>query len=210
MYRISSVAAIATLALGVLPIHADAQRAPLPADVTPYAGYLLTGNFLEGPLGISLSSAGGVMYGVQASMPIGTGLSIYGNVARSKADLRVGIPILGALDVGSVETLLYDGGVRVTLPQAIGSTKTLTPFFQAGVGAMRHDIAAADYVELRATNFAFNAGVGAHVAITDGFAFRVLISDYMGKFDAEEATTFDLSTRTRHSLGFAGGLSLEF
>jgi hypothetical protein len=208
--KIGSVAAIATLALGLAAARAEAQSAGLAGDVTPYVGFLLTGNFIEGPLGVALSSAGGAMYGVQASLPMGGGLSLYGNIAQSKSDLRVGLPIIGGVDVGRVETLLYDGGIRVTLPEAIGATRSVTPFVQAGIGAIRHDISAADYIELTATNFAFNAGVGAYIAVTNGLGIRALISDYMGKFDAEEATTFDLGTRTRHNFAFAGGISIEF
>lgn len=208
--KIGLAAMIAALAALVPAARADAQHAGLAGDVTPYAGFLLTGNFIEGPMGVSLSSAGGAMYGFQASMPLGGGISLYGNIAQSKADLRVGVPFVGGWNVGRVETLLYDGGIRVTLPEAVGATKTVTPFFQAGIGAIRHDISAIDYIELKATNFAFNAGVGAYIALTDGFGLRTMISDYMGKFDAREATSFDIDTKTRHNFGFAGGISIEF
>lgn len=204
------IAALALLASLLPAARAAAQTPGLAGDVTPYVGYLLTGNFVEGPLGVSLSSAGGALYGVQASLPMGGRISLYGNVASSKADLRVGLPIVGGVEVGRVETLLYDGGIRVTLPEAVGATKSVTPFFQAGIGAIKHDILAADYIELTATNFAFNAGVGAYIAVVDGLGIRALISDYMGKFDAEEATMFDLGTKTRHNFGFAGGVSIEF
>ena len=213
MHTKSGLITVLALAASLAPpARMDAQTPGLAGDVTPYVGYLLTGNFIEGPIGASLSSAGGALYGVQVSLPVGSGISLYGNIASSKADLRIGVPLVGDMNAGRVETLLYDGGIRLTMPAAVGSTKTVTPFFQAGIGAIKHDILAADYIELSATNFAFNAGVGAYIAVVDGLGIRALVSDYMGKFDEEEATGFDLglSTKTRHNFGFAGGISIEF
>lgn len=208
--KVRTLAAIAMAGLIGLAQRADAQQAGTAADVTPYAGYLLTGSFLEGPLGTSISSAGGAMYGVQASYPLAPGISVFGNIASSKADLMVGVPFLAGVTVGEVSTLLYDGGIRLALPNTIGTSKSVTPFVQLGVGAVRHALSAASLLELRATNLAVNAGVGAHVKVSDGIGIRVLASDYIGKFDAEEATTFDLSTGTRHNWGLVGGISLSF
>ena len=207
--KVRTLAAIAMAGLTGLAARAEAQQATS-ADVTPYAGYLLTGSFLEGPLGTSISSAGGAMYGVQASYPLAPGISVFGNIASSRADLKVGVPFLAGVTVGEVKTLLYDGGIRLAIPNTLGAPKSVTPFVQLGVGAVRHDISAASLLELPATNLAFTAGVGAHVMVSDGIGIRVLASDYIGKFDAREATTFDLSTEMRHTFGFVGGISLSF
>ena len=196
------------LVLAVRPVAAqDAVAAS--ADVTPYAGWFITGNFLEGPLGVSLSSAGGPMYGVQASLPLAPGISVFGNVASSKADLKVGIPFVGGMSVGEVQSLLYDGGVRLAMPGTLGTSKSVTPFVQLGVGAMRHTIASS-VLELTSTNLAFNVGLGARVHVTEGIGLRVLASDHIGRFDSQEAIALDLDTQTSHNWGFVGGISISF
>ena len=206
-----SIAAGAMLALTLVarPIAAQDAAGFGSADVTPYAGWLITGNFLEGPLGVGLSTAGGPMYGVQASIPLAPGVSVFGNVASSKADLKAGIPFLGGVSVGEVESLLYDGGVRLAMPGTLGSSTSVTPFVQLGVGALRHKISAS-VLEVTSTNLAFNVGLGAHVHVTDGIGLRLLASDYIGRFDAEEAIALDLDTRTSHNWGFIGGISISF
>ena len=205
---ISASAALA-LVLAVRPVAAQDAVAAASAEVTPYAGWLITGNFLEGPLGVSLSSAGGPMYGVQASLPLAPGISVFGNVASSKADLKVGIPFLGGVSVGEVRSLLYDGGVRLAMPGPLGTSKSVTPFVQLGVGAIRYAISSS-VLELTSTNLAFNAGIGAHVHVTDGIGLRVLASDYIGRFDSQEAMALDLDTRMSHNWGFVGGISIGF
>lgn len=207
--RMLATGAVLALALAPRPGAAQETIAAASADVTPYAGWFITGNFLEGPLGVSLHTAGGPMYGVQASIPLAPGISIFGNVASSKADLKVGIPFVGGVSVGEVESLLYDGGVRLAMPGTLGRSSSMTPFVQLGVGAMRHVISAS-VLEMRTTNLAFNAGAGAHVHVTDGIGLRVLVSDYIGRFDTEEAIALDLETRTSHNWGFVGGVSISF
>ena len=207
--RTLATGAVVALVLAPRPGAAQETIAAASADITPYAGWFITGNFLEGPLGVSLHTTGGPMYGVQASIPLAPGISIFGNVASSKADLKVGIPLVGGVSVGEVESLVYDGGVRLTMPGTLGRSTKTTPFVQLGVGAMRHVISAS-VLELRTTNLAFNAGVGAHVHVTDGIGLRVMASDYIGRFDAEEAIALDLETRTSHNFGIVGGLSISF
>jgi hypothetical protein len=203
------LASSAVLALALVPRMAAAQNAPASADITPYAGWLITGNFLEGPLGVSLSTAGGPMYGVQASIPLAPGISLFGNLASSKADLSIGVPFVGGVSVGEVQSLLYDGGVRLAMPGTLRASSSITPFVQLGVGAMRHVISAS-VLETKTTNLAFNAGVGAHVHVTDGIGLRVMASDYIGRFDSQEAIALDLDSRTTHNFGFVGGLSISF
>ncbi|HUF28393.1 MAG TPA: hypothetical protein VMM18_15550 [Gemmatimonadaceae bacterium] len=213
MFRIR-IAAAALLGAAALAGRAEAQRTALAGDITPYAGFLLTGDFMTGPLETRLSSANGPMYGVQASFPVGNGLSLYGHVGSSQAALEVGIPFLGGLKIGDVSTLVYDGGIRLTLPNTIGARQMVTPFAQVGVGGMRHDITVSvaeyDVLQTKATNFAVNAGIGAHIAVLPGFGVRVLASDYMGKFDVREATSFGLDTKTAHNFGLVAGISIEF
>src|SRR5215212_1298586 len=79
-------------------------------QIAPYAGYMVFGNWIEGPLGTSLSSAGGALYGGQVGLRLAPNVSLVGNLAYSSGDLRVGIPLIGGLSVGHTKALLSDGG----------------------------------------------------------------------------------------------------
>src|SRR5215207_8566957 len=63
------------------------EKAPGPS-ISPYAGYMIFGDMIDGPLGTSLTSSSGTVFGVQANLPLGSVISIVGNVAYSEPDLR--------------------------------------------------------------------------------------------------------------------------
>src|SRR5207237_7937724 len=50
-------------------------------DFTPYAGYMVFGDLLSGPLGTSLSNAPAPILGVQVGMRIAPNLAVSGNLA---------------------------------------------------------------------------------------------------------------------------------
>ncbi|MBL0890681.1 MAG: hypothetical protein IBJ19_08705, partial [Gemmatimonadaceae bacterium] len=70
------------------------------ATLTPYAGYLITGNWYDGPVGTSISTTNAPTVGVQGSIPLARGLSLVGNLAYASGDLRIGLPLLGGVNVG--------------------------------------------------------------------------------------------------------------
>ena len=59
-------------------------------------------------------------------------------------------------------------------------------------------------------SLAGNVGVGADVAIGRGVGFRVMAKDYIGKFDFQEATSFDVSGGTTQSFSFSAGMRFSF
>jgi len=204
--RLASAFTAITLSSAIL--HAQAPLSGQVMQVTPYAGYLISGDILKGPVGTSLSTAGGPVYGAQVGLKIAPSVSLIGNLGYSKGDLRVGVPILGGYSVGNSTMLMYDGGVELTLPSG-ASGLAFAPFLQLGAGAMRYE-ANTSVISTHATNFAGNAGVGADISLGPSMGLRLMAKDYIGKFDFKEATALDLSGETTHNWALSAGLRLAF
>lgn len=214
---VASTALATAAALAAAPLHA--QRAPAAADaarpapffqVTPYAGYMFFGDFVKGPVGTSISSASGPLYGAQLGVNVTPNVTLIGNVARASGDLQIGVPLLGGFSVGQSSAWMYDAGVQLSAPLGARSRLPITPFLQLGAGAIRYDVGVVG-LETNATSFAANAGVGADVGLGGGISLRVLAKDYIGKFDVEQATSFGgVEGNTSHNVGVSAGLKLEF
>jgi hypothetical protein len=178
-------------------------------NVTPYAGYMVFGDFVKGPVGTSVSMKNGAVYGAQLGMQITPNIAIVGNVAHSSSNLQVGVPILNDLNVGSSSMWLYDGGLQLDIPTG-ESNIPVKPFVQVGAGAIRYKVGATDFLETTASNFAFNAGAGLEYQMTPAFGLRVFAKDYIGKFDLDEATSIDMDSRTMHNWALTAGLRVGF
>lgn len=204
------------VALGLVAAPAFGQSVPTPAaatafQLTPYAGYMMFGKFVEGPLGTSISSAGGRVYGAQLGIAVAPQLSVIGNVAYSAGDLQAGIPLLGGIDVGTSKALMLDGGLQYTLPTTRSAVMALTPFVQAGAGVIRYDIdMGGDMLQTRSTSAAYNLGVGADIPFGSNLGLRFMAKDYIGKFDVQDATGIDYQTKATHNWAITAGLKLEF
>ena len=205
--RAAAIAAAVLLPAGAL--RAQEARPAALLRIAPYAGYMIFGNMYDGPLGTSLSNAPAAVYGAQLSVQLVPGLSLVGNVAKADADLQVGVPFLGGYDVGESSVLLYDAGLQLGTSLGDRSRLPLSPFLQLGVGGMRHDVRSG-VLETEATNVAFNVGLGADIALSQGIGLRVLAKDYMGRFDTREATGVDADAALAHNWALSGGLTLSF
>jgi len=188
------------------PLVAQSVK-PKVFDVTPYAGYMMFGKLFEGPIGTSISAGSGPVYGAQASLFMTKNVALYGNVGYSSSDLKVGLPILGGVDVGSSKALMYDGGVELKVPMQAASM--VTPFVQGGVGAIRYEVDAS-FLNATATNVAYNFGGGVDVRLSPNFGMRLMAKDYLGKFDFKEATSFDLNGKTTHNVALSLGVNFGF
>jgi len=183
-----------------------AQRSAGPSfGITPYAGYMRFGNLVSGPLGTSLRDAGAAVYGAEATLGLTSGIALVGNAAYSQPALEVGAPLIGGVSVGRSSVLLYDAALRLRVPVTGGLP--ISPFVQGGAGYMRQsfDIGPAS---THSTNFAYNVGAGADVAIAPRFGLQLMVKDYIGKFDAREATGLNLDTKTTHNWAVSAGLRL--
>ena len=52
-------------------------------ELTPYAGYMKFGNLVDGPLGTSITTAAGPIYGAQLGVNLTKNVTLIGNVARA-------------------------------------------------------------------------------------------------------------------------------
>ena len=202
MLRSLCAGAIAGLLIAA-PLKAQTAQ-PGGFGITPYAGYMKFGNLINGPLGTSIRSAAGPVYGAEATVGIIRGLALVGNVAYASSDLEVGVPIVGGLSFGKSSALLYDAALRLSVPMRAGG---ISPFVQAGAGAMRQEIEVAP-VAAKSTNFAYNVGAGVDVPLGPRLGLQLMGKDYIGKFDAREATAVNVDTKTTHNWTLSAGLRL--
>jgi opacity protein-like surface antigen len=202
--RISMVGA--AVLVSAMPLAAQ-QVKPTVFDVTPYAGYMMFGKLFSGPVGTSISAGSGPVYGAQMSLTMAKNIALYGNVGYSSSDLKIGLPIIGGLDVGSSKALMYDGGVELKVPMQAASA--VTPFVQGGIGAIKYEVSSG-FLDANATNVAYNFGGGVDVRLTPNFGLRLMAKDYLGKFDFKEATSFDLNSKTTNNVALSVGVKLGF
>lgn len=195
--------------LAIAPLAAQAPLSGKALQITPYAGYLITGDLLKGPLGTSLSTSSGAVYGAQLGMKLAPNMSLIGNVGYSSGNIRVGVPFLGGVDIGTSNMLLYDGGLEVQFPTTSASSVALSPFVQIGAGAIRYQ-ADASVLHTNATNFAANGGIGVDMTIGSNMGLRLMAKDYIGKFDFKEATSLDVNGQTAHNWALSAGIRLDF
>ncbi len=212
----AQVLAVAGLAAAVFAVATPAQaqtgsntimvkRGEL--SVTPYAGYMITTNFANGPLGTSLSSANGALYGAQLGLPLAPNASLVGGIAYQSGDLKVGVPVLGGIKAGTSVAWLYEGDLELRGSQMKqGAASGFTPFVQVGAGAIHRKLTALG-VSATSTDFAINGGVGADFTVTPGLALRLMAKDYIGK------ATFDsglAQTSTLNNVALMAGVKLSF
>ena len=183
-----------------------AQSASGPSfGLTPYAGYIKFGSLISGPFGTSIRDASSAVYGAEAQLGLTKGIALVGNVAYSQPALEVGAPLIGGLSVGRSSVLLYDGALRLRVPVTAGLP--ISPFIQGGAGAVRQsfDIGPAT---THATNFAYNVGAGADLALAPRLGVQLMVKDYIGKLDARQATSINVDTKTTHNWAVSAGLRL--
>jgi len=173
--------------------------------LTPYAGYIKFGSLVSGPLGTNLRNGGSGVYGAEAQLGLGRAIALVGNVAYSQPNLEIGAPLIGGVSVGRSSVLLYDAALRLRVPVTAGLP--ISPFVQGGAGAVRQsfDVGPASTHE---TSFAYNVGAGADIAFAPRLGLQLMVKDYIGKFDAREATSINVDTKTSHNWAVSAGLRL--
>lgn len=197
------VGAIASSAAGA---EAQALRPAERVQIAPYAGYMVFGNLLDGPLGTSVRTADAPMFGAQLGLALTPSLALVGNVAYSSTSIEAGLPLIGGIELAKSKVLMYDAGLQLGFGS--GAART-APFVQVGAGAMRHDVTVGP-VSTTATNFALNAGVGVDVQMGQNVAMRLMAKDYYGKFDFEEAALIDVGGDKTHNFALTAGLKIGF
>lgn len=201
--KLLTIGAVAGLTL-TSPLAAQRSSGPS-FGITPYAGYMKFGNLISGPFGTSIRNAGTAVYGGEAELGLGSGMALVGNLAYAQPDLQIGAPLIGGVSVGRGSVLLYDAALRLRVP--LTGALPISPFVQGGAGAVRQsfDLGPAS---THATNFAYNVGAGADVGLGRRLGLQLMVKDYIGKFDAREATSVNVNTKTTHNWAVSAGLRL--
>lgn len=212
-FVLAGLAAALALSAGSAEAQRRTRRMPVidntPApSVSPYAGYMMFGDIVDGPFGTSLTNSSGAVYGIQGNLPLGSTLSVVGNVGYTEPDLRFGVPILGGVTFGKSQVWLYDAGFQFSAPSMRGD-RAITPFLQIGAGGMHYNVQVAG-LNRSASNLAFNAGVGADIPLAQNLGLRLFAKDYIGKFDVNEAAGVDYEAKTSHNIALNAGLKLQF
>jgi hypothetical protein len=203
---LAAVVASSLLATMLIASTATAQTG-VGATVTPFAGYLITGDWYDGPIGTRLATTNSVMVGGQGSIPLTKGIALVGSLAYASGDLRIGLPLLGGVNVGTAKTWLYDAGLELGgLP---GRKLGIAPFVQIGIGGMTNDLQNSLF-DVRASNIAYTGGVGLEVGLIESWALRVQAKDWVGRFNSEDAVGFRAEGNLAHNWALTAGVKLRF
>ena len=196
-------------AVGALVSRSAVAQTSTRVEVTPYAGYMVFGDFVKGPLGTSISNAGGALLGAELGVAVTPNIALVGNAARASGDINIGLPFLDGISVGSSSAWMFDGALQLSLPLSLPLTeRAFTPFVQLGAGAMRHKMTIG--LSTDATNFVGTVGAGADFGLTRAIGLRVMAKDYIGRFDVREATTLDYEPEIAHNFAFSAGVKIAF
>lgn len=203
----SFVRAVAAASLLAAVPGAASAQAGVGAVLTPFAGYLITGNWYDGPVGTSIAATNAPMVGAQGAIPLTKGIALTGSLAYASGDLRIGLPLLGGVNVGSAKTWMYDAGLE--LGGLAGRSVGVAPFVTGGIGGMTNDIKASVF-ETRASNVAYTGGVGVDVGFSEGLALRVQAKDWISRFNSEDAVGFRAEGNLAHNWALTAGVKLRF
>lgn len=199
-------------AASLSPVAVAAAQAPGSGTVfhlSPYAGYMIFGDYLKGPVGTSLSTTPGMVYGAQLGLSLAPNLSLVGNIGYTSSSMQIGVPFLGGISAGSSSELIYDADLEYDFGSSKAGSLPVSPFVQAGFGAIQYTIDES-ILQTNATNPAGNIGVGADIALGRGVALRLLAKDYIGRFNFQQATGLDLAGQTANNFALTAGLRLDF
>lgn len=192
------------------PLVAQTSHTSTGLQISPYAGYMVFGKYLDGPLGTSITNAPATLYGAQVGLTLTRDLSLVGNLGYTASDIKIGVPIFGGVTAGHSNMLVYDANLEYNLGGEGGlGSATIAPFVQAGVGAIRYNIDAS-IITTQATNLAGNLGIGIDYMITPGMSLRFMGKDYIGKFDFQDATGLGISGKVAHNMALTAALRLDF
>jgi hypothetical protein len=179
-------------------------------DLEPFAGYLVSQNFLDGPFGTTIGSMGATFYGVKVGVPLAPNGSLVGTIAYADGSLEAGLPIIGGISFGSSETYVYDVGVELRAGNMLrGRGMRFIPFAQLGGGAIHRRLTVSG-VSAKGTNFEMSGALGADIPVMRNVAVRVMAKDYWGKADFGSLGPLDAKTKELHTVALTGGVRVTF
>jgi len=128
-------------------------------------------------------------------------------LAYASGDLRVGLPLIGGVNIGTAKTWLYDAAVEIG--GLGGRSAGLAPFVSGGIGGMTNDIKNSLF-STRATNIAYTAAIGVDLGLTPGLGLRVQAKDWIGRFNSEDAVGFRAEGNLAHNWALTAGARISF
>lgn len=200
-------AVLAATAAALITADSAVAQVGVGASLTPYTGYLVTGHWFDGPVGTNITTSNSPMVGAQANVPLSRGVALVGNVAFASGDLRIGLPLIGGVNVGSAKTWLYDAAIE--LGGLAGRTAGIAPFVSGGVGGMTNDVRVAVF-NAHATNLAYTGALGLDIGLTQGFGLRVQAKDWIGRFNSQQAVGMNAESNLAHNWALTAGAKISF
>lgn len=194
--------AAAILATATLAGTVGAQEAAR-IEISPAAGYLLPGDAARGPYGTALRAGNAPVFGATAAFGLAGPVSLFGGAAYADSDLELGLPLVGGVAITDTRVLMLDAGIQVR------GSGTKAPLVQLGLGSMHYRVATG-LVDVKADNFMVSAGAGVDMALKPGLSLRLMVKDYVGKFDTRDAVFVDAPVRTAHNIAVTAGLRVAF
>ena len=205
---------IAALALGASSLSAQqATTANKPAvfTIAPYIGYMNFGDYFESTNGVEFSNENGALYGAQAQLDLGRFFSLVGNFGYTSTKFTFE-NYFGSgqnLNLNDVGVWLYDGGVQLRMPLKPDATSGISPFVQAGAGAIRYSSENDDIASSSSTNAALNFGGGIDWQVGK-LGVRLMAKDYVTSLDWKDYGEVQLKDTKAHNWGFSAGFKIGF
>ena len=214
---------VATLASALLAAPAAAQTPESVVtggqstfSVTPYGGYMIFGSLADIAEDVNLTSDNSWIVGAQAKIRMTSRWSVVGNFAYTKSNLEAEIENSEIPDTelsGDLGYWLGDLGLQYQMPFSWNDGK-ISPFVQAGVGAVRYTTDANDFGDESSTNLQFNAGVGLDID-RGPIGFQFMLKDYVTSLDWNDFGDLpnpdDVDrSRIAHNLALTAGIRINF
>jgi hypothetical protein len=178
-------------------------------SIEPFGGYLISQNFIDGPLDTRLGSVAAPLFGVQGSLPLAPGASIIGSIGYSSGDLEVGAPIVGGVSIGDSDAWVFDASVELRMDSWEERGSRFIPFVQLGGGAIYRQIGVLG-ITADATDFMVSAGVGADIPISNTMGIRLQARDHYGKADFGSLGPLEARTEDLHTFALSAGVRFAF
>lgn len=207
---------VGALALATVAGPAAAQQStfstkPAIFTISPYVGYMNFGDYFETANNVEFSNENGALYGAQAQLDLGRYVSLVGNFGytSSKFTFENYFGNGQDLNLNDVGVWLYDGDLQLRLPLPPQATSGVSPFVQAGVGAIRWSSDNNDITSKSSTNTAFNYGAGIDWQFGK-LGIRLMAKDYVTSLDWTDFGNVELKDTKAHNWGLTAGFKIGF
>jgi len=207
---------VGVLILGAAAAPLAAQQStfstkPAVFTIAPYVGYMNFGDYFETTNNVEFSNENGALYGAQASLDLGRYFSVFGNFGYSSSKFTFENYFGNGqnLNLDDVGVWLYDGGIQLRMPLKPDATSGISPFVQAGAGAIRYSSDNDDITSSSSTNAAFNYGAGLDWQL-GRLGIRLMAKDYVTSLEWSDFGNVELDDKKAHNWGLTAGFKIGF